>query len=686
MSGGSVLRNPVFLTGLAVRIGLIAVVAPAAVVAWFAPFLSDGPGVLTLDPWGAWLSGDGSDLSFPYGYAMWLYLKPIVAVLGLAGVSPAVGYMVALLLADVALLALMHRLLPGHNRAVTLAYWLSPITIIAIYVFGANDVVPIAFLVAALVLLQGGRPTWAGALLALAVASKLSMLLAVPFLAILLIHNKSMRRQGLPMLLGFAPLALLLAGVPLALSADARTMVLGNPEVAKIYDLGLQSLGVTLVYLVPLAYVLLLYSVWRVRRPNLALITSLMGLSFLLVVLMTPASPGWFVWVVPFLVVYQVTNDRTSRVLAAVFSLLFGLGSIVVTPFIAPTPTTTAVVGDVTLPLMRGGTAATLIHTALVAVGLVLAVRVWRQAVRRNDYFRLSQTPFLLGVAGDSGAGKDTYAAAVGGLFGTHSVAQVSGDDYHLWDRQRPMWRAMTHLNPFANDLEGFTKDVLALADGRSVQARRYDHAIGRRGRVETVRSNDFIVASGLHALSPPLLLQRYGLRVYLDMDEALRRALKIQRDVRDRGHEEAEVLASMDQRAHDAARFIRPQEEHADVVFSVIPVAGQTGPVPDGSGLTLVTRSRQGFDWRSIHRVLAGVIGLHVDVSMQSGVAFPTVVSVEGGAGAPDVAWAARLACPRMFDFLDDEPQWRSGTLGLMQLMTLAHIDHALTRRSFDS
>lgn len=686
MSRLSAVRDPAFVAGLALRIAVIAAVTPAAVVAWFAPFLGDGPGLLTLDPWNQWLDGSGgSDLAFPYGYAMWVYLKPIVGLLGALGIGSALGYMVALLIADLALFFLLNRLLPGKYKAVTLAYWLSPIVIVAVYVFGANDVVPVALLVASLVLLHARRPAWAGALLALAICSKLSMLLALPFIVILFMHNGNLRRQGGPFLLAFAPVALVLAAIPLAASASARTMVLGNPEVAKIYDLGLESLDVTLVYIVPLAYALLLYSVWRIRRPNLTLMISLMGLAFLLVVLMTPASPGWFVWIVPFLVTYQVTSDRTSRFLAAVFSLLFGVGSILVSPFSVATPTTTAAVGDVVLPLVRGGTLAILVHTALVAVGLILAARVWRQAIRRNDYFRLSQAPFLLGVAGDSGSGKDTYADAVGGLFGTHSVAHVSGDDYHLWDRQRPMWRALTHLNPFANDVEGFTKDVLALADGRSVQARRYDHTTGRRGHIETIKSNDVIVASGLHALSPPLLLQRYGLRVYLDMDEDLRRALKVQRDVRERGHDEQAVRASIDQRARDAAVFIRPQAERADIVFSVVPVLGRTGPLDDGSGLNLVTRSRQGFDWMSIHRVLAGVVGLSVDVSLRQGAAFPVVLAVEGGASRHDMAWAARRTCPRMFDFLDDDPEWRDGTLGLMQLMTLAHIDHALTRRSFD-
>ena len=76
-------------------------------------------------------------------------------------------------------------------------------------------------------------------------------------------------------------------------------------------------------------------------------------------------------------------------------------------------------------------------------------------------------------------AGKDTLADAISGLFGDHSIVTLSGDDYHLWDRHKPMWQVMTHLNPTANDLEGFSHDLASLKDGKSIRARYYNHVNG---------------------------------------------------------------------------------------------------------------------------------------------------------------------------------------------------------------
>jgi uridine kinase len=253
---------------------------------------------------------------------------------------------------------------------------------------------------------------------------------------------------------------------------------------------------------------------------------------------------------------------------------------------------------------------------------IVLAIRIWREAVSRNDFFRLSRKPFVVGVAGDSGAGKDTFADAITGLFGGHSVVKLSGDDYHLWDRQKPMWQVMTHLNPMANDLEGFCNDLVSLTDGKSVLSRYYDHQTGRMSKPFQIDSNDFIIASGLHALYLPILRGCYNLKIYLDIDEGLRRQFKLKRDVQQRGHTVERVLSSFEKREPDSERFIRPQSNHADLILSLQPIHSRMLEGLDDKHplrLKLVVETKNGFNELSIHRVLVGVCGLHVDIDRKS-------------------------------------------------------------------
>ena len=51
------------------------------------------------------------------------------------------------------------------------------------------------------------------------------------------------------------------------------------------------------------------------------------------------------------------------------------------------------------------------------AAGAVLAIRMYREGIQNNYYFRNSRKPFTIGIAGDSGAGKDVFGS-LSDLFG----------------------------------------------------------------------------------------------------------------------------------------------------------------------------------------------------------------------------------------------------------------------------
>lgn len=678
------LLNPLFLFGLVIRLGLIVFMAPASVTDWYVPFLNVSTSTFNLDPWEVWLNQEGASAAFPYGYVMWLLFLPLTLICKIIGIPLAYGYGATLLAADIAVLLLLRKMLPGKDHLLLAVYWLSPIVIVASYLLGFNDLVPVMLLVVSLYYVKQARLFLAGLACVAAISAKLSMLLALPFFLIYLLHNHTFRQflslfiKGL--LIGAAVMLL-----PFILfSNSGLSMLLSNPEMGKIYRLAVNIGSNVTIYIVPLVYLLMLYATWRVRRLNFELFNAILGMAFLLVVLMTPASPGWFIWAMPLLVTYQVTSDRFSIFLVAVFSVLYVLSNLLVSQsggaLLEFFQTVTALAF---LPQL-GEKIVSLVHTCMVAVGIVLVVRIWRETVSRNDFFRLSRKPFVLGVAGDSGAGKETYSGAIIGLFGSHSVTTLSGDDYHLWDRQKPMWQVMTHLNPKANDLEGFANDLVALTDGKSILSRHYDHQTGRKSHPFQIKSNDIIIASGLHALYLPILSDCYNLSVYLDIDEGLRRHLKLKRDVHQRGYTVEHVLSSFERREPDSKRFIRPQASHADLVLSLQPIHPQILEDADDKHplrFKLVVRTRHGLSELSLTRILIGVCGLHVDMVSNKD-ASEVELTIEGETSGQDIALAAQMICPGIFEFLDIHPKWQDGVLGLMQLITLSHINQALTKR----
>ncbi|MDF3886538.1 uridine kinase [Cupriavidus basilensis] len=676
-------KHPFFACGLAIRILLVALVLPQAAMHWYVPFMDTTTTRLSLDPWGVFLASGGAPAAFPYGYVMWLVFAPLTLLSKWIGTPLYFGYGLTMVAVDIGVLAVLNVLITGRERLLLGAYWLSPIVLLATYWFGLNDLVPVMLLSLALFYMRRHHVVQAGVLCGAAVSAKLSMVLALPFFLIYLFRNRTLRHLLTAYLKGLLGAALLFS-LPFALSQAGPYMLYSNPEIGKVYEFALRIGERFHVYVLPMAYLLMLYAAWRVRRISFDLLNVLLGMAFFLVVLLTPASPGWFVWIMPLLIFYQAMSGRVAIGLVTTFSGLYVAASLLTSPqpLLVNRETVNAMVQQFALYL--GTTGIALLQTALMTVGIILAIRIWREAVRHNDYFRLSRKPFVVGIAGDSGAGKDTLVDSIEELFGTHSVVKLSGDDYHLWDRQKPMWQVMTHLNPMANDLERYAQDVVALTDGKSILARHYNHVTGKMSRPHRLESNDFIVASGLHALYLPILRECYNLSIYLDIDEGLRRYFKLQRDVHQRGHSLEKVLTSLEKREPDSEKFVRPQAAYADLVMSLQPIHPRMLAEADQAHpprFKLSVRSRNGLNELSLSRVLVGICGLHVEMSMSND-ATEVDFTIEGETSSEDIELAAKTLFPRIIEFLDLAPCWRDGIMGLMQLVTLSHINQALNKR----
>jgi phosphoribulokinase len=185
------------------------------------------------------------------------------------------------------------------------------------------------------------------------------------------------------------------------------------------------------------------------------------------------------------------------------------------------------------------------------------------------------QRPIVLGIVGDSAAGKSTITRGLVNILGPERVTHICTDDWHKYDRRERAQMNITPLHPDCNYLDIMELHMERLHYGQPILKPVYDHSNGTLVRPEYVQPKEFVIVEGLLGFSTPVLRQFYDVKVFLDPPEDLRKVWKIKRDTTKRGYTAEQVLAELEKRVADTRDFIRPQREHADIVVRFYPPEG---------------------------------------------------------------------------------------------------------------
>jgi phosphoribulokinase len=288
----------------------------------------------------------------------------------------------------------------------------------------------------------------------------------------------------------------------------------------------------------------------------------------------------------------------------------------------------------------------------------------------------------VVGIVGDSGAGKTTVTRGLARVLGDAHVTRISADDYHRFDRSRRTELGLTPLHPDCNHLDILTQHLIHLRNGEPVLKPVYDHRDGTFQPPEYVRPSTFLVVEGLLNFHTETLRSAHDVLVALAPPEELRRAWKVKRDCTRRGYTTDQVLAELDRRQRDAEAYVHPQRAHADIVVSFVPGASgdpehldadmilrDTLPHPDlaplidaeGHGPALIKRERE---W--LLRIPGDLDPAHA-AELEEAV-------------WERMSFASHLRIRRLGEFTVGTDLLRSDSLALVQLLILYH---AVTARA---
>ena len=184
----------------------------------------------------------------------------------------------------------------------------------------------------------------------------------------------------------------------------------------------------------------------------------------------------------------------------------------------------------------------------------------------------MNDRSIILGIVGDSAAGKTTLTRGIAQVLGEDNVTIICTDDYHRYDRAQRAEKNISALHPDCNYLNIIEQHLALLRDGQPILKPIYNHNTGAFDPPEYIEPRKYVIVEGLLGYSTPKMLDSYDVRTYLAPPEPLRASWKIKRDTRKRGYTEEQVLEQLQKREPDSEAFIRPQRQWSDMIVSFYP------------------------------------------------------------------------------------------------------------------
>ncbi|MCG8347211.1 MAG: phosphoribulokinase [Chloroflexales bacterium] len=297
----------------------------------------------------------------------------------------------------------------------------------------------------------------------------------------------------------------------------------------------------------------------------------------------------------------------------------------------------------------------------------------------------MTYRPVILGIVGDSAAGKTTLTTGITAILGTDRVAILDLDDYLRYDRAQRRDYGITALHPDCNDLERMELHLSQLAAGEAILKPVYNHSRGEFVEPILVLPQPFLIVEGLLGFATPRLREQYHVKVFLDPPKDLRRQWKINRDCIWRGYTVDQVLAQIDGHTGDAADFIQPQRRWADMVVRFSTQDGSTDqerlnaqlilrptlPYPDLSDV--IAHSEQGYP--VLHQRVGrddGRLTEFLDIDGRITIEQATAIEAAIWSHLPELA---PLQPKDLGHFLEGRQPRQSHTLGLTQLLVVYHL-----------
>ena len=191
----------------------------------------------------------------------------------------------------------------GKRKYVAILYFASPIIIYAVYMHGQLDIIPTAFLISAIYYITSNEKHNQFLYLVFmtaAISTKLHILAVMPLLFFYIYKKYGYFRAFLLILVPLVASVLIM--LPFFGSGFVKT-VLFNSEQNVLTEVYFNYRDIRIF--IPILAVMVLYlNAFRIDKMNKDLLISFCGVLFSVFLALIPPMPAWYVWVVPFIMIF----------------------------------------------------------------------------------------------------------------------------------------------------------------------------------------------------------------------------------------------------------------------------------------------------------------------------------------------------------------------------------------------
>lgn len=523
----------------------------------------------------------GRPQSFPYP-ALMLYIMALPKIL-LGWLDPGDGvgffdlfiYRLPLLAADLAIFFILRSWLREKSSKLVWFYWFSPVIIYINYIHGQLDAIPIALLFGSLYYLFKHRFLLTALFLGLALACKTNVALVIPFFFLYLL-SKGVKVKDMALFFTILAGTFFAINLPFIFDPSFFTMVFKNQEQGKVFQASLSFREISF-YFIPASLLLLFIRGLLIKNYNKDIFVMFLGFSFSIILLFISPMQGWYFWLIPFLSYFYMKEKGRSPL------LFFGLQAFYFFYFIVSKNADYLEVLQFILPefsrgqtiyaylLSNGVDAGKLVSIAFTMLQTTLLVNclwIYKMGLESYSKHKITSSPFLIGIGGDSGVGKTTLSNMIEQVFTPRNTTILRGDDMHKWQRGHEKWQELTHLDPKANLLHKEIYFLKRLKSGKKIYRRQYDHSTGQFTPGSVLRPNNITIFEGLHPFYLAEQRSLYDLKIFMKPDTQLANHWKILRDMSNRGHSKEMILEQISRREDDSKAYIETQGLHADILI----------------------------------------------------------------------------------------------------------------------